>query len=109
MQPRAVRFGIRGLLILVAIAAVALCIVKLNWPESRSRYRMIEAVHSGVDGSLNSGQHWCLDLDSPVDDFHGTPDGKTRFREIIARLKANKAEYKVTSPRGFRPDGEPIY
>ena len=99
MQRRGVRFGIRSLMILTAIATVPLLILKSTG--TGPRYRMIEGFQRASDGSLVSVGQWRLNLDSPVDDFHGMPDGKTRFRELIARLRAGKFEYKVSNPRGF--------
>ncbi len=109
MPWRRLRFGIRSLMILVAVVAIALFLLRSDSSRPGPRYRLIEVFDRNPDGSIGSIGRQRLDLDDPADDFHGTPDGETRFREIIARLNASKAEYRVTSPRGFRPNGDPIY
>src|SRR5829696_1728303 len=94
-----VRFTVRCLMVVVAVAAVALLIVKLTRSPAVPRYRVIEVSHRRPDGSVAAVETIGLSRDARADACHGMPDGETRFREVVARLKASKAEYKVTKPR----------
>jgi hypothetical protein len=91
-------------MIAVAITAGVLFLVKP--PESR--FRRVDVFYRNADGSVRAIEHMAFDLTVPADRFHGFPDGKTRFSEAVSRLQATKAEYRITSPRGFKPDGTPI-
>ena len=103
-----VRFSLRCLMALVAVAAVVVLVIKLTLPAA-PRYRFIEVFHRKPNGSPGAVEMMGFDLDAPADNFHGLPDGATQYRKMVARLKASKAEYRITRPRGFQIDGRPIY
>jgi hypothetical protein len=98
------RFSLRSSMIAVAVSAVVLLLFKP--PESHFRY--VEVFYRNANNSIKAIEHMIFDLDAPDDWSHGFPDGKTKYSQEVARLKASKAEYRITSPRGFKLNGTPI-
>lgn len=96
------------MLLAVALVAGIVFLAKHFWIQPESRYRYVQVFHRRPNGSIGMTEMICIDLDAPYDDFHGLPDGKTRYRELMERLMATKAEYTVRKPRGFTPAGVPI-
>jgi hypothetical protein len=94
---------------LVGVTGAALFFARAFWFPEETGYRHVEVIHRNADGSIGAISHWGFDLNAPASDMQGLQDGLTRFRERIADLQARKAEYKVTCPRGFRINGDPIY
>src|SRR3954452_19476326 len=88
MRSPRLRFSLRWLMIAVAASAVVLLLFKP--PESRSRH--VEVFYRNANGSIRAIEHMRFNLDAPVDRSHGFPDGKTKYSQAVARLKASKAE-----------------
>jgi len=89
MRVPRLQFSLRWLMVAVAVAALVLLILKPNGP----RYRHVEVFHRDTKGSITHVEMMRFDLDAPVDQFHGFPDGKTTFNQQVAHLRAIKAEY----------------
>jgi hypothetical protein len=102
------RLRLWHLLILVEVTGTALFFAKAFWFPEESGYRHVEIIHRHAEGSIGVISICDFDLNSPPSEMQGKKDGLTRFRELIADLQARKAEYRVTCPRGFQSNGDPI-
>ena len=105
MRARRIRLG--QALVVVAVIAAVLAFVRPRSPRP-PRLRLIEIYEVKPDGRLGPYGSTVVNLDAKPNTLHGEPDGETRYRRIIADLKARKEVYKDREVRGFRPNGEPI-
>ena len=101
------RLRLRHALLAIAVAAAVLAIIRPR-PPRPPRYRYIEVYETKPDGRSAPYGFIRMNLDAKPNMLHGEPDGETRYRRIIAELKAQKAVFTDREVRGFRPNGEPI-
>jgi hypothetical protein len=94
---------------MLAVAALAalLWLARALLEPPPSPFRYVVWTDRDENGRTTGASIWTLDLRAPPG--NGCPDGATRYRELINRLKKVGAEYTVTSPRGYTPRGDPIY
>jgi len=118
-----VRYSLRGLMALVAIAAVALLFFPKPTPPlappplpAKPDFRLVKIIQRNPDGSLKAITESVFDLNLPYYertvtqwDERSNKRGAVGYRKLLESLEASKVEYRITKPKAFTGNGTPIY